>query len=202
MVNILVILSPLLGLWTLSSTWHWMAFIQPCQKEVKHLASYLYLFHEASTVFGMLVCERRSQFKSIWITGGCGHLTWLLKGRHVMHMSYPWLLFSKAKRPCSAQFILVSVSDITPTDRWLNVWCIWHTYLEKLHECQSRRRIGWIIQHFRETCVAFFNILPRNKEAVMPNPLTKEEIRSVYKCDGERLSGSTKRWIFKSKWNI
>ncbi len=30
-----------------------------------------------------------------------------------------------------------------------------------------------------------------------PNPLTKEESRRVYKCIGERLSVSTKRWIFK-----
>ncbi len=39
-------------------------------------------------------------------------------------------------------------------DRWLNVWCIWHTYLETLQECGSRRRIGWIIQDFWETCVS------------------------------------------------
>ncbi len=49
---------------------------------------------------------------------------------------------------------LVSASDVTPTDRWLNVWCIWHTYLETLQECRSRSRIGWIIQDFRETCVS------------------------------------------------
>ncbi len=49
---------------------------------------------------------------------------------------------------------LVSASDVTPTDRWLNVWCIWHTYLETLQERRSRRRIGWIIQDFRETCVS------------------------------------------------
>ncbi len=41
-----------------------------------------------------------------------------------------------------------------PTDRWLNVWCIWHTYLETLQECRSRHRIGWIIQDFREMCVS------------------------------------------------
>ncbi len=34
------------------------------------------------------------------------------------------------------------------------------------------------------------------------NPLTKEESWRVYKCDDECLSGSTKRWIFKSMWNI
>ncbi len=49
---------------------------------------------------------------------------------------------------------IVSASDIMPTDRWLNVWCIWHTYLETLQECRSRRRIGWILQDFRETCVS------------------------------------------------
>ncbi len=36
----------------------------------------------------------------------------------------------------------------------VNVWCIWHTYLETLQECRSRRRIGWIIQDFQETCVS------------------------------------------------
>ncbi len=50
--------------------------------------------------------------------------------------------------------MIVSASDVMPTDRWLNVWCIWHTYLETLQECRSRRRIGWIIQDFRETCVS------------------------------------------------
>ncbi len=48
---------------------------------------------------------------------------------------------------------LVSASDVTPTERWLNVWCIWHTKVEKLKEFQSRRQIGWIIQDFQETCV-------------------------------------------------
>ncbi len=49
-----------------------------------------------------------------------------------------------------------------------------------------------------DVCVAFFNILPGNKDTAAPNPLTKEESRCVFKCDSERLSGSTKRWIFKS----
>ncbi len=53
-----------------------------------------------------------------------------------------------------------------------------------------------------DLCVTFFNVPPGNKDAVSPNPLTKEESRRVYKCDGECLSGSTKRWIFKSMWNI
>ncbi len=52
-----------------------------------------------------------------------------------------------------------------------------------------------------DVCVAFFNVPPGNKNAVTSNPLTKEESRRVYNCD-ERLSGSNKRWIFKSMWNI
>ncbi len=40
-----------------------------------------------------------------------------------------------------------------------------------------------------DVCVAFFNVPPRNKDAVAPNPLTKEENRRVYKCDDECLSG-------------
>ncbi len=48
---------------------------------------------------------------------------------------------------------VVSASDITPMDHWLNVWCIWHTKVETLQEFRSHHRIGWII-HFRETCVS------------------------------------------------
>ncbi len=53
-----------------------------------------------------------------------------------------------------------------------------------------------------DVCVAFFNVPPGNKDAVAPNPLTKEESCRIYKCDDKRLSGSTTRWIFKSMWNI
>ncbi len=49
-----------------------------------------------------------------------------------------------------------------------------------------------------DVCVAFFNFPPGNKDAVAPNPLTKEESGRVYNCDDKRLSGSNKRWIFKS----
>ncbi len=38
-------------------------------------------------------------------------------------------------------------------------------------------------------CVAFFNVQPANKDAVTPNPLTKEESHRIYKSDNERLSG-------------
>ncbi len=50
---------------------------------------------------------------------------------------------------------------------------------------------------FRETCVTFFNVPPGNKNAVMPNSLIEEKSHCVYNCDDERLSGSTKCWIFK-----
>ncbi len=62
--------------------------------------------------------------------------------------AYEWK--SMEPKMCS----VTAPSDVTPTDRWLNVWCIWHTYLETLQECRSRHRIGWIIQDFRETCVS------------------------------------------------
>ncbi len=55
-------------------------------------------------------------------------------------------------------------------DRWLNVWCIWHTYLETLQEFRSRRWIGWIIQDFRETCVS--RSLTFRLETKMPWPQT------------------------------
>ncbi len=60
-----------------------------------------------------------------------------------------WLIVTRYVR-----LELVSASDVTPTDRWLNVWYIWHTKVETLQECRSHRRIGWIIQDFWETCVS------------------------------------------------
>ncbi len=48
----------------------------------------------------------------------------------------------------------VSTSDVTPTDRWLNVWCIWHTFLDTFQECQSHHLTGWIKPDFRETRVS------------------------------------------------
>ncbi len=50
-------------------------------------------------------------------------------------------------------------------------------------------------------CVTF-NVPPGNKEAMIPNPLTKEESRRFYNCDDERLLGSTKCWIrwILSEW--
>ncbi len=40
--------------------------------------------------------------------------------------------------------------------------------------------------------VAFFNVPPGNKDAVMPNSFIEEESRHVYNCDNERLQVSTK----------
>ncbi len=65
---------------------------------------------------------------------------------------FTWILLLDLS--CPSRYNVVSASDVTPTDRWLNVWCIWHTYLETLQEFWSRRWIGWIIQDFRETCVS------------------------------------------------
>ncbi len=50
--------------------------------------------------------------------------------------------------------LVVSDTDITPTDRWLNVWCMWQTKLETLQEFRSRHRIGWIIQDVQEKFVS------------------------------------------------
>ncbi len=46
---------------------------------------------------------------------------------------------------------VVSASDVTPTERWLNGWYIWHTFLETLQECRSRHLTGWIKPDFWET---------------------------------------------------
>ncbi len=48
-----------------------------------------------------------------------------------------------------------------------------------------------------DVCVAFFNVSPGNRDAVVPNPLTKEESRRVYNYDDRRLSVSSKRVEFQ-----
>ncbi len=50
-----------------------------------------------------------------------------------------------------------------------------------------------------DVCVAFFNVPPGNKDAVVPNPLTKEESCRVYKCEDERLSGSIAAYTQKNQ---
>ncbi len=59
---------------------------------------------------------------------------------------------------------------VTPIELCLKVWCIWHTKVETLQWFRSRCWIGWLIQDFRETCVAFFNVPPGNKNAVTQLP--------------------------------
>ncbi len=49
-----------------------------------------------------------------------------------------------------------------------------------------------------DMCVAFFNVPHGNKDAMMLNSLMKEESHRVYNCENERLSVSTKLWIFES----
>ncbi len=85
-------------------------------------------------------------------------------------------------------------------DRYLNVWCIWYTYLETLQECRRHHRIGWIIQDFR-VC----RILKRStwkQRCRDAKPPDEKKSRCVYNCDYKRLSGSTKCWIFKSMWHF
>ncbi len=53
-----------------------------------------------------------------------------------------------------------------------------------------------------DICFAFFNVPHGNKDAMMPNPPHERRKPCMYNCDDERLSGSTKRWIFKSMRNI
>ncbi len=85
-----------------------------------------------------------------------------------------------------------------PTNRWLNVWCISHTKVETLQEFENCcHLIGWILQDFQETCVAFFNIPPENKDALAPNSLMEEESCHVYNCDNDCLSVS-----ITSIWNM
>ncbi len=64
------------------------------------------------------------------------------------------------------QWPLVSASDVTPTECWLNVWCIWHTFLETLQECRSRHLTGWIKPDFRETRVS--RLFSVHRETNMP----------------------------------
>ncbi len=99
-------------------------------------------------------------------------------------------------------YLVVSASYVTSTECWLNVWCIWYTYLETLQEFRSHQWICWIIQDFRETCVSCS--LTFRLETKMPwrqTPSRKKKA-AEFTTDDERLSGSTKHWIFKSMWNI
>ncbi len=92
------------------------------------------------------------------------------------------------KSDIAVSLLIVLASEITPTDHWLNVWCIWYTKLETLWEFWSHHLIGWIIQDFQERFplfVMFFNVPTGNKDAVKPNSLTKDESHCVYNCANE-----------------
>ncbi len=99
---------------------------------------------------------------------------------------------------CSfAAFLIVSASDVTPTDRWL--------IMHMAHKSEntsgvSKSSSDWLnyTGFPGDLCVAFFNVPPGNKDGMTTNPLTKEESHRVYNWDDKCLSGSTKRRIFKS----
>ncbi len=96
---------------------------------------------------------------------------------------------------------VVSASDVRPMNHWLNVWCIWHTKVETLHEFQSRHQIGWIIHYFRgDVCVAFFNVPPGKQDTVTPNERRKPScLQTVMtRAYQDQLNAG----IFKSMWNI
>ncbi len=71
---------------------------------------------------------------------------------------------------------LVLASDITSTEHWLNVWCVWHTYLETLQSSSDWLNYTWFPG---DVCIAFFNVPTGNKDSMAPNPLTKEESHRV-----------------------
>ncbi len=95
---------------------------------------------------------------------------------------------------------LVSASGVTPTERWLNVWCIWHTFWKHF---RSVKVVIWLVELNRISgrCVFIFGP-PGNKDAVAQNPSRKKKAFVFTKCDDEHLSGSTEHCIFKSMWNI
>ncbi len=74
------------------------------------------------------------------------------------------------------RLVVVSASDVTPTDHWLNVWCIWHTFLETLQECWSHHLTGWIKPDFRETWVShLFSVCRETKIPWRQTPSRKKK---------------------------
>ncbi len=84
----------------------------------------------------------------------------------------------------------------------LSLRCYVHERL--MHMTQNWKVSKWSSNWLNSTrfpgdvCVALFNVPPGNKDAVSPNPLMERESCRVCNCENEHLSGSTKRWIFKS----
>ncbi len=97
--------------------------------------------------------------------------------------------------------ILVSASDVTPTKCWLNVWCIWHTKVETLQEFRSHRRIGWIIQDFRETCVSCSLTFHLETKMLWRQTPSRKK-KAVVFTNVTTSAYQDRRWIFKSMWNI
>ncbi len=72
---------------------------------------------------------------------------------------------------------VVSASDVTPTNRWLNVWCIWPHL--------SGNTSDWLnyTGFPGDLCVAFFNVPSGNKKYHGAKPPRERRKRRVYKCD-------------------
>ncbi len=91
----------------------------------------------------------------------------------------------------------------------LNNWLITNSALafsSKL-SLSLRRRIGWIIQDFRETCVLrslMLRLETKCRGAKPPRERREPSCLQLWRQTGSDRdkSGSTKRWIFKSMWNI
>lgn len=112
-----------------------------------------------------------------------------------------WLSLSLL-RESGSTMTLVSVSDVTSTNRWLNIWCIQHTTLETRQEFQSHHLILQSrldsTEFLGDVCVKFSNVLPGNKSVMtLYFPLLKEGSCHFHSFDNERLWRSAKNWIFQ-----
>ncbi len=95
--------------------------------------------------------------------------------------------------------LLVSASDITPTERWLNVWCMWHTKVETLQECRSRRWIGWILQDFQETHVLhslMFRLETKMRWCHTPSRKKKAVVFTTVTTSQGRRTSTIIMWMF------
>ncbi len=93
---------------------------------------------------------------------------------------------------------VVSASDITPTDRWLNVWCTWYTYLETLQECRSCCRIVWIFRR-RVVCSSSFRLETKMPWRQTPSRKKKAAVFTTVTsaCQDQLNAGFSKCEIFK-----
>ncbi len=82
---------------------------------------------------------------------------------------------------------VVSASDVTPT---LAKRLMHMVHLSGNTSRVSKSSSDWLdyTGFPGDVCVAFFNVPPGNKGALVPNPLPKEESRRVYNFDDRRLS--------------